>query len=792
MSVRCDDDERRAEVARPGSAFNGIDWVEVDAADQRLLHVGFLHPLPGQTGGLPAGAPLAVGNVVVDGGVRITGVQVLSVAAAGAELTVRVDRAGDFSPYTLRLVRSAVDDRVPPGFDPVLSAQDFSFKANCPSDLDPAPAAPPVPPPPATTAPADYLAKDYAGFRRLMLDRLAALPGGADRHPADPLVTMVEALAHVADRLSYRQDAAGTEAYLGTARSRISVRRHARLLDYAVHDGCAARAWLSVRVAAGSDVESRGLPAGTPVLAADRATPAVRPADATALLAGGATGFETLTPLAPRAARNEIALYVWGGRDCGLPAGATRATLVDLPATGLAAGDLLLLEEVLSPRTGRRADADPTHRQVVRLVSVRPTTDPVTGVAVLEVGWSAADRLAFPLTVTASVAGTGTDHLVTCAVARANLVAVQHASAVSGQLPPAAEHRWRPVLTDEPVAAAVPFTTDTPASQALDQDPRAAVPLIRLETTEGSWRPRRDLLNADRFDQGFVPERERDGRVSLRFGDDVSGRRPPAGTVFQVAWWRGGGAAGNLGHDALTTLVTDRVGLLAATNPLPAVGGTDPEDVEHARQHAPVAFATQERAVTTADWVAAALRLPEVANATARVRWTGSWWTVFLTLDLTGGQRLTDEPELARRLAGRLDRFRIAGYDLQLRDPVDLPVELRLWVCVTGGAFRSDVRRALLDLFSARDLPGGARGFFHPDRFSFGTPLYVSQLLAAAVGVPGVTDVRVTELHPVGVAAGGELDARVLRAGDTEVIRLDNDPSVPEHGILHLDLVGGL
>ena len=152
-----------------------------------------------------------------------------------------------------------------------------------------------------------------------MLDRLAALPGGAERHPADPLITVVEVLAHVADRLSYRQDAAGTEAYLGTARSRISVRRHARLLDYAVHDGCAARAWLSVRVTAGSDVESRGVPAGTPVLAADRATPAVRPADAAALLACGATGFETLTPLAPRAARNEIALYVWGGRDSACP-----------------------------------------------------------------------------------------------------------------------------------------------------------------------------------------------------------------------------------------------------------------------------------------------------------------------------------------------------------------------------------------------------------------------------------------------------------------------------------------
>ncbi|MEH0845833.1 putative baseplate assembly protein [Micromonospora sp. CPCC 205711] len=792
MTVRCTDDERRADVARPGSAFNGIDWVEVDPADQRLLRVGFLHPLPGQTGGVPSGAALAAGNVVVEGGVRITGVRVESVTAAAEVLTVRVDRAGDFSPYTLRLVRSAVDDRVPPGFDPVLAAAAFSFKANCPSDLDPAPAPAPGPAPRPATAPADYLAKDYAGFRRLMLDRISALPGWSERNPADPLITVVEALAHVADRLSYRQDAAGTETYLDTARSRISVRRHARLLDYVLHDGCAARAWLSVRVAAGSAVETGGVPAGTPVLAADRSTPAVSPADAATLLAAGATGFETLTALAPRASRNEIALHVWGGRDCCLPAGSTRATLVDQPATGLAPGDLLLLEEVVSPETGRRADADPTHRQVVRLVSVRPGTDPVEGVTVLEVEWGAADRLAFGLTVTASVAGSGTEHVVTCAVARANVVAVQHAIEVRGQLPPAAEHRWRPLLTGEPVAAAAPFPLDAPASQALDQDPRAALPLIRLETTEGSWRPRRDLLNADRFDQGFVPERESDGRVSLRFGDDVSGRRPPAGTVFQATWWRGGGAAGNLGHDALTTLVTGAAGILAVTNPLPAVGGTDPEDIEHARQHAPVAFATQERAVTTADWVAAALRLPEVDNATARIRWTGSWWTVFLTLDLAGGQRLADEPGLARRLAGRLDRFRVAGYDLQLRDPVDLPVELRLWVCVAPGAFRSDVRRALLDVFATRDLPGGVRGFFHPDRFTFGTPLYVSQLLAAAVTVPGVTDVRVTELHPVGVAPGGELAARVLRAGDTEVIRLDNDPSVPEHGILHLDLVGGL
>ena len=35
-----------------------------------------------------------------------------------------------------------------------------------------------------------------------------------------------------------------TEAYLDTARQRISVRRHVRLMDYALHEGCNARAWV--------------------------------------------------------------------------------------------------------------------------------------------------------------------------------------------------------------------------------------------------------------------------------------------------------------------------------------------------------------------------------------------------------------------------------------------------------------------------------------------------------------------------------------------------------------------
>src|SRR5262249_57995500 len=111
---------------------------------------------------------------------------------------------------------------------------------------------PPLRPPVVGAQPdIDYLAKDYQGFRRLMLDRLSLLaPGWTERSAADIGVMLVELLAYAADNLSYRQDAIANEAYLATARRRVSVRRHARLVDYALHDGCNARAWVQVRVSA--------------------------------------------------------------------------------------------------------------------------------------------------------------------------------------------------------------------------------------------------------------------------------------------------------------------------------------------------------------------------------------------------------------------------------------------------------------------------------------------------------------------------------------------------------------
>ena len=86
---RCKNETRRTLVRNTTGAdgkpvLNGIDFLEVATADQKTLRVRFIHPLPGQSNQVPPSPapPLTPANIVIDGGVRITGVRVRTVAAA--------------------------------------------------------------------------------------------------------------------------------------------------------------------------------------------------------------------------------------------------------------------------------------------------------------------------------------------------------------------------------------------------------------------------------------------------------------------------------------------------------------------------------------------------------------------------------------------------------------------------------------------------------------------------------------------------------------------------------------
>lgn len=812
---RCQNEERRRLVGATEDVegnpiqpkLNGIDYLEVASADQQTLKVFFLHNLPGEVSPVPpAGLALTKANVVIEGGARVRGIRVDSsvdaVTASKNCLTVKVSERGDFSTYTLRIVTSPTHSDPLPGFDPQLSAVDFSFKVECPSDFD---CEQPIvcPAEKLVETQINYLAKDYSSFRRLILDRLSTLmPNWRERSPADLQIALVEMLAYVGDHLSYFQDAVAAEAYLGSSRRRVSVRRHARLLDYIVHDGTNARTWVAFEVTSGGGADNKTLPAGTMTLTRG-STPqiAVANLDAAKALAEQPVVFETMHDITLNSAHNLIAFYTWSDRECCLPKGSTRATLAD-KGLSLKPGDVLIFEEVLSPTTGAEADANPSHGHAVRLTSAVKRVDPLDGTAVMEIEWHKQDALPFPLCVTARVADdTGAFAVKEVSVARGNIALADHGQTLTGEqlVPPAVPDtgNYRPQLRFANITFRVPYDDQRarldPASGALDQDVRQALPKVNLNDGHEDWAAQRDLLNSDRFAPEFVVEMERDGGAHLRFGDgETAGKRPDKGASFSASYRVGNGRAGNIGAGAITRVVSDLSGFERVRNPRAGRGGADPETMEEARQFAPQAFRTQQRAVTEADWAEVAERHAEVQKAAATFRWTGSWYTVFITIDRRGGLAVKGDEQFRQEMENHLGQFRIAGYDIEINDPVLAPLDISMMVCVKSGYFRSDVKQRLLSAFSRYDLPGGGRGFFHPDNFTFGQPVYLSRIYQTAMEVAGVASVEATQFQRWGKLANNELGTGVLAPASLEIIQLDNDPNFPENGRIAFEMNGGL
>ena len=249
----------------------------------------------------------------------------------------------------------------------------------------------------------------------------------------------------------------------------------------------------------------------------------------------------------------------------------------------------------------------------------------------------------------------------------------------------------------------------------------------------------------------------------------------------------GNGTSGNIGAEAIThlageTLLTNEDWIDSVTNPMPAAGGVDPETLEQVRQYAPQAFRTQKRAVTPEDYATMAEKHSEVQRAAATLRWTGSWHTVFLTIDRVDGGEI--DAAFENELREYLEQYRMAGQDLEIDGPQYVALELEMMVCVASDYFRSDVLAALQDVFSSGTRADGSLGFFNPDKFTFGQGVYLSQLYAAAQEVAGVRYVEINTFQRLGTPSTAALDEGVLTIGRLEIARLDNDPNFPERGVL--------
>jgi hypothetical protein len=565
-------------------------------------------------------------------------------------------------------------------------------------------------------------------------------------------------------------------------------------------------------------------------------------------LAGGPRSY-AISP-----ARNSLSPYLWDSSQACLPVGATAMSLAghhaadlpldDVPANAPAGRWVLL-------KTDPADRSLPARRWLVRLIGVVDGHDPLLGADFTQLTWEAAQALPFEMDQTVlrlrgnmvpATAGRtvvrrfsigpsayaelepplGGDPATYAPVPRAVERTGPNGSMAYLFSLPDSEFEGLVWHGDDPSITAPEIrlyrvTLSNPASapkwngSRWDQHEswewrRALVGVSSSQADDhhftlddGMWRRivayRRPLDTLVHEDYAQADQTLGDG-VTLRFGDGVFGAIPAPsalpGTVFEVSYRLDNGSVTNLGADSLTVFDAASLGNLIAsiTNPLPTMGGVDPESLDSVRRNAPDAFrAVTYRAVRPEDYAEAAERLDWVQRAGAEFRWTGSWLSAMVTPDSRGTDVLTEEHR--DDLQAQLDRFRQAGRETIVPDPVYADIDLKIKICVAPSRYAADVVSEVETALLGAAGPLVRPGFFSPDNFTFGTPLYRSRLEAAIMDVPGVKAIEWIAIRRRGWFDWRPFSELVFKVGANEIVRLDNDPQHADRGTLRLFHDGG-
>lgn len=669
-----------------------------------------------------------------------------------------------------------------------------------------------APEPPVPGALVDYRARDAQALLAVMLERARiVMPTWTDRGPADFTTMLMETLAAQLDQLAYRQERSVGEGFLEDAVLRRSVEDHARPLDYAADPGLSATVmvrfqldaavldeWVKARM---DELHLSSLPPGTEPLEFLTEGGVLEIPEQT-LVANTSTAeqslvFATEAPLSYFPKLDALVLSE------SVKKGAISATLVGVHKE-LEVGRWLVLY---------RGRGEGGH--VVRATSVERSTDTT------KIGWD--PRRPAP----GDFLAPGDPAPGPRAVVLGNVVPAHHGLPIdplgddfdSGR----AESfdttlaRWRALLSPT-IDGSVDRELSLPFSPVSVQasgyplpgdDERTGTPMLQLSVEGDPWTLVDDLSLYGPGDEVFVLRSGASGGAAVLFGNGVSGAALPSRTTELGLSLRVGlGRIGNVGEGVLARLLQLPVDeersaaagdllsrpmeeirrLIRVDNPLPGVGGRDPESLASIRYRAPAGVSEPLSAITADDYVRLLQQLPEVAGAAARVVHADLRTVIRVTVLLRDEDTL-DQDELLRRWAlvrRRLEEIRLLGLDVEAIPPTWVPLDLDLEVDAAPYARADEVRDGVIAAV------GGQGGLLDPDQFGLGGDVQLADLYQAVLKVPGVTAVRVKRFRRLEPQAPERLPDGVIPIGPEEVATVRGGLKPGSDGVLTVSVCGGL
>jgi hypothetical protein len=314
----------------------------------------------------------------------------------------------------------------------------------------------------------------------------------------------------------------------------------------------------------------------------------------------------------------------------------------------------------------------------------------------------------------------------------------------------------------QPRLTYIPAATDTGAASTL-----------QVRVNELLWKEVPTLYGHGSEERIYITRQEDGGNTNVIFGDGATGSRPPTGVDnIRANYRRGIGLAGLVKADQLTQLANRPLGLKGVTNPLPATGAEDPENLDQARRNAPLQVLTLGRIASLQDYEDFARAFAGIGKALATWTWNGEVRGVFLTLAGANGAAVESSDPLYTNL---VNAIAAAG------DPT-VPVTIQSY---TPRLFRISAGVKVDPAYIKKDVLANVekvlRDAFSFDARDFGQPVALSEVVEVMQKVDGVVAVNVTALArtdgPVGPLLGADAPRPgTANAAPAELLTLDPAP----------------
>lgn len=248
-----------------------------------------------------------------------------------------------------------------------------------------------------------------------------------------------------------------------------------------------------------------------------------------------------------------------------------------------------------------------------------------------------------------------------------------------------------------------------------------------------------------------------DGKVTVQFGDGITGARLPSGVENVTATYRiGTGQDGMVKAKQISLLMTRPLGVKAVINPGAPAGANDPETRDQARNNAPYTVLTFDRIVSLADYEYFTRRFSGIAKAQAVWLWNGRKRFVHVTIAGVSGSEVREGTDLFVNLNSAIRTCGLPHQQFLVQSFTSLSFSLKANLQVKAGYLKDKVaaavKNALIDHFSF-------------EKRTFGQNVAASEVIALIQAVSGVEMVDLDSLKQES-QNGDVLTARTARWGN--------------------------